>query len=350
VANALFRCDGGPHIGLGHVVRCRALAAAFETLGWRCWFAMTRETARLLAVADAIVVPAGIAGAPAVNAAVTARKVDCLVVDHYRLDATFERAARGGARLVLAIDDLADRRHDCDLVVDPNPERTAGDYARHVGRGTQFLLGPRHALLRPQFAERRAPRPRAPRRNARRLLITLGGADPENLSARVLAALPSVPGEAPSALLVVGPAHRQHKRLVIQAAAQGVDLVIDPPDMADVMAQADMAVTAGGTSCWELACLGIPMLLIVTADNQRGVARALAAAGAALVLGDSHHLDGHTIADAIGALAGDRELRRRMALAGRKLVDGRGANRVAGVVAKTIAARAVAAREQEICL
>src|SRR5262249_22732894 len=123
--SVLFRCDGGPGIGVGHVLRCRALASALAALGWRYWFAFTRETASVFDEANAIVVPPGIDGAPAVAQAGDTHKVDCLVVDHYGLDARFETAARGQASAVLVIDDLADRPHACDLLVDVNPERVA---------------------------------------------------------------------------------------------------------------------------------------------------------------------------------------------------------------------------------
>src|SRR5262245_54187899 len=139
----LLRCDGGPTIGMGHLTRCRALAAAFARLGWRASFAVTRETAAAFAHGDVVIVPPGLAGAGAVADTCRTHAVDCLVVDHYELDAGFEATARGPAGAVLAIDDLADRPHACELLVDPNPERVAADYAMLTARATRLLLGPR---------------------------------------------------------------------------------------------------------------------------------------------------------------------------------------------------------------
>jgi UDP-2,4-diacetamido-2,4,6-trideoxy-beta-L-altropyranose hydrolase len=340
----LLRCDGGPGIGMGHLMRCRALAAAFAGLGWRYLFGVTRETAPLLADGNAIIVPPGVDGAHAVAEAGAANKVDCLVVDHYGLDATFETAARGKASIVVVIDDLADRPHDCDLLVDPNPERVAEDYAGLTGGTTRFLLGPQYALLRPEFAERRPARARPPRRQAERLLITLGGADQHNISHRVLEALPRLEGAPLKTVLVVGPANPHRETLAAQASWPGLEIVVDPPDLAGLMIEADLAITGGSTSFWELACLGVPALIVVIADNQRAIARAAENAGATLVLGEHDHLDPRKLAAAITALSADPKRRHRMSEAGRNLVDGRGAVRVADAVASIKAAQA-----QEIC-
>jgi UDP-2,4-diacetamido-2,4,6-trideoxy-beta-L-altropyranose hydrolase len=340
----LLRCDGGSGIGMGHLMRCRALAAAFAGLGWRHSFAVTRETAPLLADSNAIIVPPGVDGAHAVAEAGAANKVDCLVVDHYGLDAMFESAARGKASIVLVIDDLADRPHDCDLLVDPNPERVAADYAGLTGGTTRFLLGSQYALLRPEFADRHPAEARPPRRRAERLLITLGGADPDNVSQRLLEALPHLGGAPLKTVLVVGPANPHRETLAALAPAPSVEVAVDPPDLAGLMLDTDIAITAGSTSFWELACLGVPALIVVIADNQRAVARAAENAGAALVLGESNHLDPRNLAAAIAALAADPDRRQRMSESGRNLVDGRGAARVADAVAKINAAQ-----PQEIC-
>jgi UDP-2,4-diacetamido-2,4,6-trideoxy-beta-L-altropyranose hydrolase len=341
--SVLLRCDGGPAIGMGHLMRCRALAAAFAEIGWRHRFAVTRETTALVRDNDTVIVPAGLDGARAVAEAVAAHDVACLVVDHYGLDARFETAARGSASTVVVIDDLADRPHMCDLLVDANPERVAADYAVPAGAATRFLLGTRYALLRPEFARRRPARPWSARPHAEHLLITLGGADRDNVSQRVLEALPSIERRRLKTVLVVGPASPHRQRLAAIAPA-AVEIVADPPDIAGLMQAADLAVATPSTTFWELACLRVPALLVVTADNQRAIARAADNAGAAIVLGEARHLDARKLAATITALAADPERRQRMREAGRSLVDGRGAARVADAVATMHAAPA-----QETC-
>jgi UDP-2,4-diacetamido-2,4,6-trideoxy-beta-L-altropyranose hydrolase len=330
-----FRCDAGPVIGMGHLTRCQALAAAFADMGWRCWFAVSRETGPLLPDTDPIIVPEGDAGAAAVAEAAVARNIGCLVVDHYGLDARFEGAIAGAISTILAIDDLPNRPHRCDLLVDANPARRPADYAKFTPHAAHLLLGPRHALLRPEFAVRRAVR-RSPPRTAERLLITLGGADPDNVSARVLDALAYLDGKRMNACLVIGPANRHRDDLTARAAAFGCAVAIDPPDLDALMADSDIAITSGGTSALECACLGVPALVIVTADNQRAVAHALADAETVMVMEDGEHLDPRRLAGAVIGLADDPALRRRMRSAGRNLIDGQGAARVARATAEVL--------------
>jgi UDP-2,4-diacetamido-2,4,6-trideoxy-beta-L-altropyranose hydrolase len=337
VPNALFRFDGGPEFGIGHVMRCRSLQAAFVSLGWNCWSAMTSSSAKLFSDSRTITVAAGMAGAQEVAKAIEATCADCLVVDHYALDAEFEQAAHGPGATVLVIDDLADRRHDCDLLLDTGPERTAADYAQLTSSTVRFLLGPRYALLRPEFAGLHNRRVRPPS-IGKRLLITLGGADPDNVSERVLGAL-SLVRVILSSVLVVGPANPNRERLVARASASGIEVVADPPNLPALMVDADMAVAAGGTTCWELACLGVPTLVIVIAENQRAVARAMQNAGAATVIGDGTKFDWQKMAAAIEQLATDRTRREHMSSAGRSLIDGLGANRVAQAVAAVVSVR-----------
>jgi spore coat polysaccharide biosynthesis predicted glycosyltransferase SpsG len=141
------------------------------------------------------------------------------------------------------------------------------------------------------------------------------------------------------AVLAIGPANPSRDRLVARAYAVGLEVVVDPPNLVALMAEADMAVAAGGTTCWELACLGVPTLVIIIAENQRAVARAIQNVGAAMVIGDSTEFDRDKVAATIEQLANDRTRRKQMSVAGRSLIDGLGANRVAQAVAAVVAAR-----------
>ena len=339
MAAALFRCDASPTIGLGHLMRCKALASTFVDLGWRCWFATSQETALLLDDTIPIIVPPGNDGATAVAAAAAARNVGCVVVDHYELDDRFERVIADANMTVVAIDDLANRPHHCDLLVDSNPERSNADYVALVSRETRLLLGAPYAILRSEFGALRKGIEEEPRRRVERLLITLGGADPHNISDRVLDALPRLGDRGLNTLLVVGPANRNRDQLAEHAASLGVNVAVDPPELAALMADADLAVTGGGTSCLEFACLGTPAIVIMVAENQRAVTRAVGKAGAAIVLENSEQFDPQQLADVIARVAEDWPLRRGMRIAGRRLVDGQGASRVGGAAAEVVAAK-----------
>ncbi len=332
----LLRCDGGPEIGLGHLMRCRALAAAFRELGWRCVFAISAPSASLLGDETTVIVPVGADGASAVGAAIAAQNIDCLVVDHYGLDAQFENAVAKNGTLMVVVDDLANRPHRCNLLVDAGPQRKPEDYARLTADGTRLLLGARYALLRPEFRILRASQ-HASRRKPEKLIITLGGADPRNVSIQALEALPHLGGTGLRATLIVGPANPNRAALTARALALGAEVICDPPNLVALMADSDIAITGGGTTCLEFACFGIPAVAIIIADNQRDIAQAIGNAGAACVL--EGEINPQRVAHAVGAIAADPALRDRMRAAGRALIDGHGAGRVAKETARLLDAR-----------
>ena len=329
---------------MGHIMRCRALAKVLTDRGWDCYFAVSPASRTLSNDIDAIVVPAGDEGALVVREMVAAKHIDCLVVDHYGLDAQFECTAGAAARLVLVIDDLANRTHHCNLLVDLNPGRTPADYAGRTPASTRLLLGPRHALLRAEFAERHATWQGFRQQVPIRLIATLGGADPDNVSSRVIEALPALRRQAMKSLLVVAPSNPRRPELLARAASVGVEVAVNPPNLVALMADADIAISGGGTTCLEFACLGIPAVVIVVAENQRAIAGAVSKAGAADILDDRDGLDPRRLSDAVERIAQDVELRRRMTKAGRALVDGRGAARVADAIIHLAGAKELESR------
>jgi UDP-2,4-diacetamido-2,4,6-trideoxy-beta-L-altropyranose hydrolase len=324
---ALFRCDGGAEIGIGHFVRCRTLAAALGDKGWTSIFAMTQASATLFSHEKPLVVPEGLAGAAAVKSIMSTQHADCLIVDHYGLDAGFERQVATRGALAVVIDDLANRPHDCDLLIDTNPARTAADYAPHTPARTQLLLGTTYALLRGEFAKmRRAPDDVA-RTPARRLVIAPGGADSTDVSARLLKAVPQLKAAGIATTLIVGRANPRQVALTERGRALGVDVACDPTDPVALMAGADIAISGAGTTSLEFACLGVPTVALVLADNQTAVAKAIGDAGAACILDGA--VEAARIAETVIMIAADAKLRGRMSVAGQALIDGGGAARVA---------------------
>lgn len=316
----IFRCDASPAIGGGHVARCRALADAMTELGWRCVFAG-------MAGADAVPM-AGDAAAQA--AALRMRFPDgaaLLVVDHYGLDAAFEHACRGWARRILVIDDLADRRHDCDILLDAGADADAARYRALVGDEARLLLGPGFAPLRAEFQRARvtAMARRAADTPARRVLVSFGSTDPRDATRRVLSAL--LPLRSEIAIdVAIGSAAPGLARLR-QDLDRSVTLHVDASDMAGLMSRADLGIGAGGTTIWERCCLGLPAVLLTLAENQRPNARALAARGAAIDLGDVGDGTAGAILDGVLGLLRDAGARRAMSTAAAALCDGRGVQR-----------------------
>ena len=331
----LFRADASPAIGIGHVMRCLTLAAALTGHGCRCRLACSAETLRTVpalrhAALEVEVLPLGTEGDPAALTAAAETAPHWVVIDHYRLDAAYERALRPWAERILVIDDLADRRHDCDILLDQTVGRRAEDYAGLIPAAALVLAGAGHALLRPDFA---AARPLPATRPLRHIMVSLGGTDPPDATATVLDAL-ALADLGIAVTVVMGSAAPALEQVRRQAArlCPPAELAVDVADMGALMRRCDLAIGAAGTSALERCCLGLPTLLLVIADNQRTVAAGLEQAGAALVSA----LDATEIARHLTALAGDAPARQRMAERGMALCDGTGAARLAELMRLTL--------------
>jgi UDP-2,4-diacetamido-2,4,6-trideoxy-beta-L-altropyranose hydrolase len=324
---------------MGHVMRCRALAAAFREQGWSSVFAMSEASAMLFAEDTPIVAPDGLAGAAAINAAIVQQNAGCLVVDHYGLDAEFEREAAKCGALTIAIDDLANRPHDCDLLVDSNPGRTATDYAEYTVARTKLLLGGGYALLRKEFAMRRRSPNEDARSSVQHVVIATGGADPDNVSARLLEVAPRLKIAGMKTTLIVGQANPHQADLIEAGHAAGADVICNPRNPVALMASADIAISGAGTTCLEFACLGVPTVALILADNQRAVAKAIRDAGAGWIIDDGPPFDAKRVADVVISIATDAVARKRMGAAGQAMIDGGGATRVAAEAVRLYAVR-----------
>lgn len=332
---AVFRCDAASLIGSGHAVRCLALADALTAAGWSCAFASapgTTETVPALARSGYRLIKLTDAGQePALLKAAIPQGCDLLVVDHYGRDAGFEAACRAWAARILVGDDLADRRHECDYLLDPTLGRKPADYAPLTPGNCRMLLGPEFALLRPQFP---AARPAALARRAspqaiRRILVSLGGTDPSNLTARVLKGIVLSGVEAAVDVVLGGAApHLGEVRALAASIPLPITLHTAVDDMAALMSTADLAVGAAGTTSWERCTLGLPSVMLVIADNQELVARSLDQVGAAACLGRPESVTEEHLAAQLRAFAANPDRLGAMAARAADLCDGRGTQRI----------------------
>ena len=339
-SRAAFRADASTEIGGGHVTRCLALADVLTAAGWSCAFACRAATLGALpelGKSGHALLVLDDDGTDEVTAMATEwlDGVDWLIVDHYGRNAAFERACRGWTKRIMVIDDLADRAHDCDLLLDQTLGRTEADYAELVPRSCTQLLGPCYALLRPQFACQRANA--LDRRKAGgslcRVLVTFGASDPDNVTGVVLSGLAQarlevevdvVLGEAAPHLAAV---RAQARRLPMPVTVgRGVG------NMARRMAAADLAIGAAGTTSWERCCLGLPTLLVMLAENQERNTADLVDAGAALSLGRAADLTGEKVTAALKRIADGEFSLGEMATAAAKICDGLGAGRISAVL------------------
>lgn len=349
-----FRVDASDSIGTGHAMRCITLANALRDAGASCVF-MCRQIGRIGSNItkqghELRLLPTNIAqqisdGSPyatwlgtdwrqdaADTVASLAGKADWLVVDHYAIDARWEAELRPHTRRILAIDDLANRSHDADLLLDQTLDRVAVDYDPWLSAGVTRLVGSRYALLRPDFFRLRdASLLRRMDGRLNSILVTLGGADVGNATSRMLTGLAAVSELMANAVVdVVLGANASSTSEVRQIAATlpfACSIELGVNDMAHRMMAADMSLGAIGSTAWERCCLGVPSVAVVLADNQRNAAAALSDHGAAVVLELDNDLE-KNVSTSCSLLAKNPGMLRSLSQRASELVDGRGTMRV----------------------
>ena len=315
--NIVIRADSSIEIGSGHIMRCLTLADQLVADGAKVGFVCRQLPGAMI---DAIrqrghscmlVRPDGEDArndAAATHAAIGAAEdfsvsVDWLVVDHYGLDAEWEELMRPFVRNIMVIDDLANRPHDCDLLLDQNfYEGFESRYERLLPDSARCLLGPVHVLLRPEFSDAR----RTLRRrdgSVGRILVFFGGSDPTNQTQRVLEGIDTLRRPDICVDVVVGSAnpHREGVRAFCEARPWA-SFHCQISNMAELIAAADLGVGAGGAAMWERCALGLPTVTVVFADNQVQTTRDVAQTGAIAYLGWASELSSVDYADAIRGL------------------------------------------------
>lgn len=313
-----FRADASLQIGTGHVMRCLTLAEALRECGADCRFICRNHPGNLISEIeqrgfDVSVLPydgklTGTDTTQPIHAAwlgegwetdaeqtkvgASETAVDWLIVDHYALDVRWERALAPHYRKLMVIDDLADRPHACDLLLDQTFGRNAADYHPLVPADCHLLCGSQYALLRPEFATLRAySLQRRAQPVLRALLITLGGVDKDNATGQVLQALRTCPLPADCRITVIMGAKApwlDEVRKQAQDMTWPTRVLVGVSHMAQLMANSDLAIGAAGATSWERCCLGVPTILLSLAENQRKIADALSKAGAAHVFDASN--------------------------------------------------------------
>ena len=328
---AVFRFDASPAIGAGHAMRSGALAGALAEAGWRTVCATTEATVETVPGAlkpfdDVLRLGTDESREIDEIAARMTHPCKAVVLDHYGRDRAFDRACRRIASCVAVIEDRPDTHHDCDILVNPGMETVA-----HGSTTCDALVGPQYALLRPEFRKARAQA--GQNHDDGSLVLLCGYIDRQNLTERLFDALDGAPGVRTIHIVIGGTnVHRERMQRLLRRATVSTSLHVDPLQLTDVMSHVSVAVTVAGSTCWELACLGVPMVTVVTATNQVAVERTLREAGASVGVGAVDDTLGARLREAVVGLVADAARRHRMASRGRALVDGRGATRVARAI------------------
>jgi UDP-2,4-diacetamido-2,4,6-trideoxy-beta-L-altropyranose hydrolase len=333
--NLLLRADASLRMGTGHTMRCLALAQAWQDAGGRAVFAALEIPSAILSrlQAEAVDVAAISADAGSAQdaeqtlAVAKEHEAEWIAVDGYQFGAGYQSSLKAAGVKVLFLDDYGHARpYSTDMVLNQNVSADEAAYSDRASY-TRLLLGPKYALLRREFSGWREWAREIPAQ-CRRLLVTMGGSDPQNVTSRVTEALRLARLDVETTVIAGGSnPHSEHLQNVAAKSGLRVNVLRDAVNVAELMASADAAISAAGSTCWELCALGLPALLIDVSANQTPLAVELARRGCAVHVG-SHDVAPEKIADALRRLGANQPLREEMSRRSRELVDGEGARRV----------------------
>jgi UDP-2,4-diacetamido-2,4,6-trideoxy-beta-L-altropyranose hydrolase len=312
---AIIRADGGPGVGLGHVRRCFALGSALKTRGFEV--VVLADCAAIEALAATAGLAATSCGADETAIMDKAEGAAVLVLDHYHLDMSLLSAP-----ILLAFDDTEQRPTPADVVVNGSPAASSIVYASLGAR--KVLAGPAYQVIRTDL---KRPDDRDPSALPRRVLVTIGGGDPRSMLPVLARWLGGSRFADMQTDLVVGPYAE------VPQVPDGVTLHKDPANMAELIAQADIAVSAAGQTLMELLYCGVPTAALCLAENQEPNLKALEEEGAVLAAGNADDPDWFETLDvAMNKLLTDPALRIGLSTKARQLVDGKGAQRIADAI------------------
>ena len=358
--HVVIRTDASILIGSGHVMRCLTLASRLRKHGHKVSFICRDHTGNLIAQIaragfDFVVLPAlteavandnsddysawlgvdQVTDADQTRAAINSQP-DWLIVDHYGIDRQWEQKLRSATGKILVIDDLANRSHDCDLLLDQNYSTTPDRrYAELVPSGCTRLIGPTYALLRPEFAEVRETLDTGSR--GERINVFFGGVDATGETIKFLDALTDGGFEECRFDVVVGGKNQRRNRILKLASHHGsVSIHENVENMAELFGRATIALGAGGTTVWERCCLGLPSVLVSVAENQVTISKEVEAAGAAIYLGKAQEVSGTDMAQTVADLLQDTARLERMRTVALGLTDGSGCERVVAALTKAV--------------
>jgi UDP-2,4-diacetamido-2,4,6-trideoxy-beta-L-altropyranose hydrolase len=346
-----FRTDASNQMGTGHFMRCLTLAEALKKQGADIRFIsrnlpvhlsdmlntkgieLTPLSANDLEASIDELAHASWLGASqtqdskATIQALSDQVWDWLVVDHYALDFRWENALRQSVKNIMSIDDLADRNHDCDILLDQNYYTDMQTrYSGKVPAKSQLLFGPRYALLREEFLTLRE-QVKIRTGDVKKILVFFGGIDAENYTFQTIEVLSEINSEF-KVDVVIGAQHPFKSQIEASCSKKGFFCHVQTPHMAKLMADADLAIGAGGSASWERCCLGLPSLLIAIADNQIAIAKELDSINGCAYLGSSDLFISLDLKKCLSQILSNPEKIQKISEKAFSIVDGLGAFRV----------------------
>ncbi len=334
-----IRADAYGKIGVGHIMRCIALAQAWQDRGGKVTFISHCESEALkeriqgqgfgfIAVDQVCPDPIDLTNTLSVLIDESADQESWLLLDGYHFTPAYQMAIRDAGVRLLVIDDMNHLPHYCaDILLNQNIH--ALDLNYHCDEDTTLLLGTRYVLLRREFLKYRDFKRQIPDR-ATNLLVTVGGADPDNVTLKVIEALQLLDDQEMKVKIIIGPANRHHDSLLkaLGPARFTVELLTNPPNIPELMIWADLVITAGGSTCWELAFMGSVAIVGSTADVEELLIRGLRRHDLFIDAGWFRQLVTKEFAHLLTNCMMDKEWRAATSKKGPEVVDGLGSMRV----------------------
>ena len=331
-----IRADANEQIGMGHLMRCLSLSQAWKKAGGKVSFITACSNDRMLQCLKG----EGFAVHPLkdsyprvqdwkVTKHLLAQTPESwLILDGYSFDSAYQKEVKRRGHRLMVLDDMARLPYYyADIILNQNIH--ADEMSYFCASNTKILRGTEYVLLRQEFLKWKGWKREFPE-VARKILVTLGGGDPDNVTLKVVRALKQIAIPDMEVSIVLGPANPHLSRIQEERSSLPfpIHLLYSRENMAELMAWADLAVAAAGTTTWEMAFMGLPGILLVIADNQRGPAEKLQKEGVFPVLGLEPHWAEPELVQCVLSLMGGRKIRQEMSQKGRLLVDGLGTNRV----------------------
>ncbi len=338
-----IRVDGSVEIGTGHVIRCLALADELSHRGFKAIFCTRDYDSGLIEKIKSrgfefSVITATLSMEEDMKYFTTLSNkhdADVVITDNYHFTDDYLKYLRQNLRVLVSIDDIADTYFCSDVLINQNIYATKEIYHGKVLNGTKLLLGPRYAILGSEFCNYHAlEREFGVVKN---ILVTLGGVDLKNQTLKALNALDKIEEDfSITAVIGVSNSHIEELISFTKSSQRIIKILRNVSNMAELMHNADIAISSSGTTSWELCCTGLPNIMIALADNQLNVGKSLAEVGISINLGWFEDVSETVIQKAAQKLIYDKDLRENMGKHGKTLVDGNGAKRIVNEIEVSI--------------
>ena len=341
--NIFIRVDSGSDVGLGHVMRCFALAEVIKNMNFNVYFISKGIEGNVIKNVENYGYKVFRIDSKAIKSSKSHWKMDAvkttkiiqrfkneknlLLVDNYELSNMWETWLKLVVDKIIVIDDFLNRSHNCDLFIDQNLHTGKIDRNKKYSKNCKKLLGPKYALLRNEFAEnRKNVKNRSGKIN--RILISFGGSDEKNQTLISLKAIKKLAEEKINVDVIVGEPNKNKTKIKkICSSMENLTYYQQPKNIAKIMKRADLAIGAGGIITWEKCCLGLPSIVSIVSKNQEDAVNAVSKKGCLINLGRAERLTSQDYLSAITNLNSKKLI--QMQKKCMKLVDGKGAERVA---------------------